>query len=196
MNEERLERQLAFIMEIDRLKSVLRQTLTDGGRRQENTAEHSWHVATMAVLLAEHAEVPVDAGRVIRMLLVHDIVEVDAGDTFCYDAAANLDKAAREQAAAERLFGLLPPEQGCELRELWEEFEAYRTPDARFANALDRLQAMMLNYHAQGRPWRQHGITSDRVLARNEPIGLGSARLWEHARKLVDDALANGYLDS
>ena len=191
---DRLEQQMRFILELDRLKGVLRQTLTLHGVRQENSCEHSWHIATMAALLAEYANEQVDVGRVMKMLLIHDVVEIDAGDTFCYDEAANRDKAEREQRAADRIFGLLPADQGRELRKLWEEFEAFETPDARFANALDRLQAMMLNHYSEGASWRRHGISSSRVLQRNEAIARGSQQLWEYARDLVRDAVQKGYV--
>ncbi len=138
-----LSRQLAFIVELDKLKRILRQTLVMDGSRRENSAEHSWHLAVMAVLLSEHAREAVDVQRVVKMLLIHDVVEIDAGDTFCYDAAATVGKEERERGAAERLFGLLPEEQAEELHELWEEFEARGTAEAQFANALDRLQGLL-----------------------------------------------------
>lgn len=191
---DRLARQLAFIAELDKLKAVLRQTWLLDGSRQETDAEHSWHIAMMALVLAEHADEPVDAGHVVRMLLVHDIVEIDAGDTFIYDDAGHADKEAREQAAAARLFGMLPGEQGAELRALWDEFEARRTPEARFAAAVDRLQPLLHNYLTEGKAWRQHGVTADRVRTVNARIGEGSAALWEQARRLIDDAVAKGYL--
>src|SRR5204862_8047037 len=139
MDNERFEQQIRFILEIDKLKTIMRRTYLLNADRAENTAEHSWHLAMMAILLAEHANEPVDVARVIKMVLVHDIVEIDAGDTYFYDAAAALDKHEREHAAADRLFGILPEDQGKELRDLWEEFEAAQSPDARFALALDRF---------------------------------------------------------
>lgn len=187
---ERLARQLQFIVELDKLKHVLRQTHVIGAERQENSAEHSWHLAVMAALLDEHASAPVDVGRVVGMVLIHDVVEIDAGDTFCYDAAANVDKAEREQRAAARLFGLLPPEQAAEMRALWDEFEAGQTPDARFANALDRLQGLLQNQHNGGGSWRQHGITRAQVLARMEPIRDAAPRLWEHVLGVVNEVFA------
>jgi len=151
-------------------------------------------LAMMAILLAEHANQPVDVARVIKMVLVHDIVEIDAGDTYFYDTAAALDKAEREHAAAERIFGILPEDQGKELRELWEEFEAGATTDARFAVALDRFMPQLHNYHTHGRSWAEHGITADRVLERNECMAEGSVKLWECTRALVDDAIAKGLI--
>jgi putative hydrolases of HD superfamily len=196
MDAQRFERQIQFILEIDKLKTVLRRTYLIHEDRSENTAEHSWHLAIMAILLAEHANEPVDVSRVVKMVLIHDIVEIDAGDTYFYDAAAALDKSEREQAAADRLFGILPPDQGNELRELWEEFEANETADARFALALDRFMPQLHNYHTHGRSWAEHGITAERVLERNASMADGSAKLWECARSLLDDAVAKGFLPS
>ncbi len=191
---QRLARQIGFILEIDKLKRIVRQTyLIDRGRR-ENDAEHSWHLAVMAVLLNEYATEPVDVLTVVKMVLIHDIVEIDAGDTFCYDEAAHADKAEREQAAADRLFALLPDDQGVELRALWEEFEARRTPEARFAAALDRLQPLLHNYHTQGLAWREHGVTVDRVLARNHHMAEGATALWDYAERFIRDAVERGYL--
>lgn len=192
---DRLTAQIAFILEIDKLKTILRQNvpITEPHRR-ENDAEHSWHLAMMALTLAEHADEPVDVARVMKMLLIHDIVEIDAGDTFIYDDAAHDDKDEREQAAATRLFGLLPEDQGRELRLLWEEFEARETADARFAGALDRLQPVLLNVATQGRKWRENGVTADKVLARNSRIGDASTPLWDYARTLIEGAVRDGYL--
>jgi putative hydrolase of HD superfamily len=190
----RLEQQIRFIVEIDALKQVLRQTMIMGGERRENSAEHSWHLAMMALALAEHAGEPVDILRVLKMLLVHDIVEIDAGDTFCYDAQANLSKVGREQAAAARIFGLLLDEQGHELRALWEEFEAGVTPEARFANALDRLEPLLHNYHNQGGTWRAHGITRDAVLRRMAPIEAGAPSLWPFVQQVIAASCAAGYI--
>lgn len=190
-----LARQLDFIIEVDRLKTVLRRTtLTDRSRR-ENSAEHSWHLALMAVLLADYSPVPVDVSRVVEMVLVHDLVEIDAGDTFCYDADALVDKAEREQRAAERIFGLLPREQGERLRALWEEFEARESAEARFANALDRLQPMIHNYLTEGHSWQEHGIVRTQVLARNAPVEDGAPELWQVARRFIDDAVSEGWLE-
>jgi putative hydrolases of HD superfamily len=191
---DRLPQQIGFIVEIDKLKTVLRQTLLIDRSRRENTAEHSWHLAMMAITLADYADRPIDIGRVIRMLLVHDLVEIDAGDTFVYDVAANQDKAEREAAAAERIFGLLPLDQGTELRSLWQEFEARTTPDAAFAAALDRLQPLLHNYHTEGSTWRQHGITVEQVVTLNRTIANGSQRLWEYTERLIEDAAARGFL--
>jgi putative hydrolase of HD superfamily len=193
MAEDRLGRQIQFILEIDKLKGVLRRTQLPMGRR-ENSAEHSWHLAMAALLLAEHANQKVDIGRVVQMLLVHDIVEIDAGDTFIYDEAAEEQKTVRERQAAERIFNLLPADQASWVRGLWEEYEQRRTPEARYAYAVDRLQPILLNYTCQGRMWREHGITASRVLARNRPIEAGSVRLWEHTQELIEGAVRQGFL--
>lgn len=194
MDPDRLTRQIAFILELDRLKGVLRQTLLTDGSRRENSAEHSWHLALMAVILAEHADAPLDLGRVVTMLLVHDVVEIDAGDTFCYDANGVLDQAERERRAADRLFGLLPPDQGATLRALWEEFDARETPEARFAAAMDRLQPLLHNLQTEGGTWRLHGISLDQVLVRSGPIAAASTRLGAHVHALLDAAVAGGIL--
>lgn len=191
---DRLARQLRFVVEIDRLKSVLRRTSLLDGSRHENSAEHSWHIALAALLLAEHAAEPVDVGRVIRMLLVHDVVEIDAGDTYAYDPEGYRDKEERERAAAERLFGLLPEDQEREMHALWEEFEAGESAEARFANAVDRLQPMIHNYVTEGKAWREHGVTRDQVVGRNHVIGHGAPSLWEYAERMIHDAVDKGFL--
>jgi putative hydrolase of HD superfamily len=194
-DSSRLARQLAFLLEADRLKQVERQTAIVGGSRRENTAEHSWHLGLFALVLAEHADEAVDIGRVLAMVLVHDLVEIDAGDTFAYDETGYETKAAREQAAAERLFGLLPEGQGAELRALWEEHEASATADARFANALDRLQPVLLN-HAAGAhaPWVRHGITYEQIVRRNVVIADGSRALWAEAHQRISQAVTEGWV--
>lgn len=194
MNVERLERQIAFILEIDKLKSVLRRSYLLNETRHENTAEHSWHLSVMALVLAEHASVEVNTLQVLKMLLVHDIVEIDSGDTYIYDAAGNDTKAAREQEAARRIFGLLTPDQDAEITQLWQEFEARETPEAKFAAALDRLMPLLHNYHTQGRSWREHGITEVQVLRLNSHMAGGSQTLWEYAEALIHEAAAKGYL--
>ena len=163
IDNQRLSQQIEFILEIDKLKSIIRRSYIINGQRRENTAEHSWHLAMLAFILHEHANEPVNLLRVLKMVVAHDIVEIDAGDTFLFDTVGAQDKAAREQAAADRLFGLLPDDQAIELRQLWDEFEAQETTDSRFANALDRLIPLLLNYHSGGRTWQENGITGDRV---------------------------------
>ncbi len=192
---DRLLQQLGFIREIDKLKKVSRRTLLMDGSRYENDAEHSWHLAVMALLLKEHGnDATMDITRVIKMVLIHDLVEIDAGDTYCYDEKGNIDKVARETVAANRIFGLLPADQQGDLRVLWEEFEERKTPEAKFAAALDRVQPLMHNYHTQGVVWRDHGVSSTKVRARNRHVEEGSRSLWTFAEALIQDAVERGYL--
>ncbi len=192
MNE--VEHQLAFLVEADRLKSVLRQTTLCDGSRQENSAEHSWHLGLMATVLARHAGPGIDAARVLQMLLVHDLVEIDAGDTFAYDIAANADREERELRAAERIFGLLPPVQGNELRALWQEFESQATPEARVAVALDRLQPLLSNHHSGGGSWKAHGVSRAQVLRRMEPIRTALPALWPDVEAIVAQNCSLGHI--
>ena len=192
---ERLRRQIAFIVEVDKLKEVLRQTVVTQSRRAENSAEHSWHFALMIVVLAEHSNhQPLDVLRILKMVLIHDLVEIDAGDTFAYDTKNMADQHEREAKAATRVFGLLPSDQAAEFRALWDEFEDGRTPEARFACACDRFQPMLLNCLTEGHAWQKHGITHDRVLARNAHVAHGSLAIWEYAVRMIDDAVAKGHL--
>jgi putative hydrolase of HD superfamily len=192
--DEALRRRIEFALEVDRLKSVIRRTRLLDGSRHENTAEHSWHLALLSLLLADQACEGIDPARVLRMLLVHDIIEVDAGDTFAFDAAGYLDKEDRERAAAQRLFGLLPPAQGDELRTLWDEFEVGETADARFAVALDRFQPLLQNFFGGGGSWREHGITRAQVLRRMGPIEHGAPGLWPFVLEVIDRACAEGWI--
>jgi putative hydrolase of HD superfamily len=194
LGDERLDRQLEFIIEIDKLKMVMRQSYVMTADRQENSAEHSWHLAMMAMVLAEHAEQQVDLCHALRMVVLHDIVEIDAGDTYCYDEQAARDKAEREDRAATRIFGLLPEDQACELRDLWDEYELQITPESRFAMALDRLMPLLHNYHTEGKSWSEHGITKGQVLAHNACIKASSEKLWQYVRCMLDNAVAKGYL--
>ena len=191
---ERLEQQLSFLVELDKLKTVLRQTLLTDGSRRENTAEHSWHLAVMASVLAEYASEPVNVCKVIRMLLVHDIIEIDAGDTFAFDVAANQTKVEREQRAATRIFGLLPPEQGIDLRRLWEEFESVATAEAQFANAIDRLQPFLQNSCTEGGTWRIHSVARQQVLQRMDPVRLYLPKIWPQVLAFIDSACAKGWV--
>jgi putative hydrolase of HD superfamily len=191
---DRLARQVRFALEADRLKGVLRRTRLLDGSRQENSAEHSWHLALLALVLADAAPAGVDQAHVLRMLLVHDLVELDAGDTFAYDAEANLGREAREQRAAERIFGLLPEAQGAGLRALWDEFEAGTTPEARFAVALDRFQPLLLNFYGGGGSWLEHGVTRAQVLLRMAPIEHGAPALWPVVLEAVERACAAGWI--
>jgi putative hydrolase of HD superfamily len=195
MDLDRLKRQIEFVVEIDKLKTIVRQTLLTDGSRQEDSAEHSWHLAVMALVLSEHArEKGIDIPRVLKMVLIHDLVEIDAGDTYCYDENASGDKAEREERAADRIFGLLPADQSEELRSLWEEFESRTTAEAKFAAALDRLQPLLNNHRTEGRMWRKHGIKSTRVFTRNQPMDEGAPVLWEYAESMIRDAISKGWL--
>jgi putative hydrolase of HD superfamily len=191
---DRLERQIGFIAEIDKLKNVYRQSFLLDASRRENDVEHSWHIAMMAAVLSEYAGEGVDLLRVIKMLLIHDIVEIDAGDVFVYDAEANGGKEEREKQAADRLFNILPPGQAAEMRGLWDEYEARRTPEAKFAMAMDRLQPMLQNYFTQGKSWKAHGVTSRQVLSVNARIQEGSEALWEFTQQIVSDSVDKGYI--
>ena len=190
----RLRRQLALLVEADRLKLVLRRTVLADASRHENSAEHSWHLALAAMTLAEHAATDVDVARATSMVVVHDLVEIDAGDTFAYDAPANLGRVDRELAAADRLFGLLPVHQGLEMRALWEEFEDGRTPTSQFAIALDRLLPLLLNDASNGGSWRAHGVTRDQVLRRMAPIEAALPRLWPLVIEIIDRNCARGHI--
>jgi putative hydrolase of HD superfamily len=192
---DRLAAQIGFVLEADRLKSVLRRGHLADGSRLENSAEHSWTLALMAIVLAEHAAEPVDLATVLRMVVVHDIVEVDAGDTYVYDDAGNSDRAEREERAADRLFGLLPPDQAAELRALWDEFEHGTSPEARFARSLDRFAGFLLNHASGGRSWRDNGVTADMVHARNRLIGDGAPALWDEVQRRLAAAVAEGLVD-
>jgi len=195
MVEARLLKQIEFLVEIDKLKKILRQNVVIGTGRQENDAEHSWHLAVMAILLSEYAaERDIDVLRVVKMVLIHDLVEIDAGDTFCYDEKAHCDKAEREQKAADRLFNILPPDQAQEIMELWREFEELKTPEARFAACLDRFQPLVLNYHTNGHTWQKPGVNSAKVLERNAVLEKNAPALWEFTREIIEDSIQKGYL--
>lgn len=197
MASERLQQQIAFIVEVDKIKQIYRKNYVIGGERHETDAEHSWHLAVMAVLLAEHvADYPIDVSKVIKMVLIHDIVEIDAGDTYCFDQKGGLDKAAREQAAADRLFRLLPEDQAQELRCLWDEFEERVSPEARFADALDRLQPLLLHYNTEGKSWKINGITSTQVTERNKLTKEISAELGRLVEEIIKDSIGKGYLEA
>jgi putative hydrolase of HD superfamily len=196
MADDRLEQQIAFLIEADKLKTVVRRTPLVDQSRRENSAEHSWHLMLAAVVMREYSVEAVDLLRVLEMLAVHDLVEIDAGDTFAYDAQDLVTKAERELAAAERLFALLPPDQTSRLRLLWEEFEAHETPDARFANAMDRLQPLLQNAWAQGGSWREHDVDRDQVLRRMAPIQAAVPAAWPLVLRIVNDFCASGLLRS
>lgn len=178
---DRLEQQLEFIREIDKEKFIGRQTYLSDGKRKENDAEHAWHMAIMTILLSEYANEEIDVLKTVTMLLIHDIVEIDAGDTYAYDEEAKKTQKEREQKAAERIFGLLPPDQGEKFKKIWEEFEARETKEARFARTMDNLQPVMLNDATDGKAWVEHGVHLEQIMKRNQNTAEGSETLWEYA---------------
>lgn len=192
---ERLLQQMAFIIEADKLKNIFRQSYISDESRRENDAEHSWHLSLMAITLCEHANDPdLDLLKILRMVIIHDIVEIDAGDTYIYDEQHKLDQEIREQQAADRLFGMLPSDQALEFRSLWDEFEEGKSPEARFAKAIDRLHPMLLNYLASGKTWQKHGVVATQVRAINQKIDHGSSTLWDYAQDLIEKSIADGML--
>ena len=186
----RLEQQIRFITEIDKVKNIFRQTYLADGKRKENDAEHSWHIALMAYLLQEHAEEPVDVPRVMLMVLIHDLVEIDAGDTYAYDSEGAKTK--REVRAAERIFGLLPEDQGRYFRELWDEFEAYESADAKYAHLLDNFQPLLLNDASGGRSWSEHDVKKSQIYKRNEKVAETSETVWECMQEIVQKHIDAG----
>jgi putative hydrolase of HD superfamily len=194
-SNERLRQQILFLKEIDDLKQILRQTVLVKDRRQENDAEHSWHLAMLAVVLSEYSnDSSIDLLRTVKMTLIHDIIEIDAGDTFCYSKHDKQEKTEREREAAHRIFSLLPERQAQEYIDLWEEFEAMNTPEAKFAAAVDRLQPLLLNFYSEGHAWRKHGVKRSQVIERNRYIADGSSELWKFAKALIDESVKRGYL--
>ncbi len=193
---DNLKSQLKFLMEIDKMKNVLRRNLIADGSRRENDAEHSWHFAMAAMIFAEYSgKDKIDINRVIKMALVHDLIEVYAGDTFAYDKEGYEDKEKREQEAADKLFNILPEEQGKEFRTLWEEFEEIKTDESKYANSIDRFMPLLLNYNTEGHTWRlRDDITSKSVYKRMEPIKTGIPKLWETVCFMIEDSIKKGYL--
>lgn len=181
MPESRLEKQFDFFREIDKEKFIGRQTYLTDAKRKENDAEHAWHMAIMTILLSEYANENIDVLKTVAMLLIHDLVEIDAGDTYAYDEEGKKTKRLREEAAADRIFGLLPEDQGIKMRGLWEEFEAWETPEAKFAHTMDNIQPVMLNAATEGKSWVEHGVYLRQILGRNEKTASGSEKLWEYA---------------
>ena len=213
MENERLKKQLEFLLTLDKLKNVYRQTyilcddLPQGSKefddnfkekkplpRRENDAEHTFSLAIAAAVLAEYSKEPVDVAKVMKMVLVHDAVEIYAGDTYCYDDEGAKTKEAREKAAAEKIFGTLPEEQAAEYRALWDEFERNDTPEARFSNAMDRIQPLLLNYSREGYSWKEHGVNSSQVRKRFDKVKDGSEELGRMVGDLLDKAIENGFL--
>ena len=194
--DERIQKQLAFSLEIDKVKNILRQTHLSGHGRRENDAEHSWHMAVMAYLLKEHANEQVDIGRVMLMCLIHDIVEIDAGDTYAYDSDSQKSQKEREDRAKERIFSLLPEDQKAELVSLFDEFEANETPEAKFAHAMDNLQPLMLNDSNGGADWREHGVSAEQVYKRHSKTKLGSKKLYEISDGILQANIEKGNIKS
>lgn len=189
---ERFKKQMEFIVEVDKVKNIIRQTYLADGNRKENDAEHSWHLALMAVLLKEYSNEEVDLAKVVPMVLIHDLVEIDAGDTYAYDEAGAETKRERETKAADRIFGMLPEDQCKWFRELWEEFEAYETPEAKFAHVLDNCQPLLLNDASNGRSWAEHGVRKSQIYKRNEHTSEGSVEIWEYMKELIDKHIRLG----
>lgn len=192
--EERLRQQLSFILELDKEKNILRQTHLSGHGRRENDAEHAWHMAIMAYLLREYANEAVDIGKVMLMCLIHDVVEIEAGDTYAYDAAGLATQKEREEAAKVKLYSMLPADQAEELMALFDEFEAWETPESRFAHAMDNLQPLLLNDSNDGGDWREHGVSAEQVYGRQRKTALGSERLFQLAGGLLQKHIEKGNL--
>lgn len=190
----RLEEQLSFLLEIDRQKEIIRQTYLADGSRKETDAEHAWHMAIMCLILSEYANESIDVAKTVMMLLTHDLVEIDAGDTYAYDAQGNATKRERELKAADRIYGLLPEEQGRYLRELWDEFEAMETPEAKFANTLDKIQPVLLTDHAKGKSWLEHGVREEQIMGRNARTHEGSEYLWNHVKEIIEKNIEAGFI--
>ena len=190
--DERLKKQLDFALEIDKEKNIFRQTHLSGHGRNENDAEHAWHMAIMAYLLKEYSNEPVDSGKVMLMCLIHDIVEIDAGDTYAYDAENLKTQKAREDAAKERIFSILPEEQKDELIKLFDEFEEFKTAESKFAHAMDNLQPLILNNSNGGGDWREHGVTAEQVYGRQSKTKLGSERLYEVIDRIIKENIVKG----
>jgi putative hydrolase of HD superfamily len=193
-NFEKLNKQMQFILELDKLKQIFRQTYLADASRKENDAEHSWHLAMMVMLLSEYANEPINVEHTMKLVLLHDVIEIDAGDTYAYDEAGNATKKEREQKAAERIFSLLPNEQGEELKNIWEEFEACETPEAKFASTLDKIQPILLNDASGGLAWREHGIRLEQTISRNKRTHEGSELLWEYAKNILEQNAEKGNL--
>lgn len=189
---EQLEKQLRFLLELDKQKKIVRQTYLADASRKEGDAEHAWHIAVMAFLLADYANEPIDVLKAVKMALLHDVVEIDAGDTYAYDTKGNQTKRLREERAADRIYGMLPEDQKAEYRALWEEFEKRETPEAKFVNTLDKVQPVLLNHASGGKSWREHGILREQILNRNETTHEGSEALWDVIKHIIDENTKKG----
>ena len=192
MDNERLKKQMDFILEMDKMKSIMRQTCLANGERKENDAEHSWHLALMCGILAEYSNEPINVLKTMKMVLLHDAIEIDAGDTYAYDAAGNQTKKEREQKAADRIFPILPEDMAKEYRNLWEEFEESRTPEAKFAHVLDNAQPMLLNDASEGKSWREHGVKKSQIMKRNARTHEGSEAIWEYQKEIIEQNIKKG----
>lgn len=189
---ERLRKQINFIMEVDKLKTIYRQSYIADGSKRENDSEHSWHLALMSFILAEYAKEKIDSEKVMKMVLIHDIVEIDAGDTYAYDESGYETKEMREREAAKRIFSLLPKDQEIEMWELWDEFESCVTPDAKFAAMLDRFQPLLLNHAAGGKSWKEHEVKKDWIVQRNKITKEESDKIWEYCLEIIDENIQKG----
>lgn len=194
MIKERLKKDIDFIVELDKMKSILRQTSLIDKTRREDDAEHSWHIAVMAMVLSEYSNEKIDVCKVIKMLLIHDLVEIYAGDTFCYDVEGNKSKKERELEAADKIYGMLDEDKGNELRKLWDEFEEMKTDEAIFAAAMDRLQPLFSNYYSDGGTWKKFGVSKEQVSKRIAPIREASDEIWEFTINMIEDAIKKGYI--
>ena len=192
--DERLKKQLDFILEADKVKNIMRQTYLADGKLKENDAVLSWHQSLMAVLLKEYAPEEVDLSKVIPMVLIRDLVEIDAGDTYAYDAVGGATQHTREEAAAQRIYGILPEDQGKWLYDLWEEFEAYETPEAKYAHMLDNSQPLFLNNATDGISWVEHGVKKSQIYTRNRRTGEGAPKIWEYMQELIDQHVEKGHV--
>ena len=194
MDKDRLDRQIEFIREIDKEKSIGRQTYLADASRKEDDAEHAWHMAIMTVLLSEYANEKIDVLRTMTMLLIHDLVEIDAGDTYAYDENAKKTQRERELKCADRIFSILPEDQGKWLYDLWEEFEAYETPEAKYAHMLDNSQPLFLNNATDGISWVEHGVKKSQIYTRNRRTGEGAPKIWEYMQELIDQHVEKGHV--
>ncbi len=193
MINKRLLKDIDFIVEIDKMKTILRQTSVIGAEQRENDAEHSWHISLMSVILQEDSNEKIDILKVIKMLLTHDLVEIYAGDTFCYDSVGNSDKRERELKAAEKIYGMLDDDKGKELRSLWDEFEEMKTPEALFAASMDRMQPMLSNYNNGGGTWKKYNVKKENIYKRISPVEKTSDELWEYVKYMIEEK--RGYIN-